>query len=77
MGAHPVRTPVPSVQSFKKEDIRQVGDRISVLSQVLVILNYARKSKEFAFLQPLAYWLSFLIPFVLFVIGAMLNRRRE
>lgn len=60
------------VQSFKKEDIRQVGEDIRYLKTGDLKL----KEQGVRFFATPAYWLSFLIPFVLFVAGAVLNRRR-
>ena len=38
--------------------------------------NSALKAKGVQYFASTAYWLSFLIPFILFVIGMILNRRR-
>lgn len=61
-----------SVQSFKKEDIRKVGEDIRYLKAGDLKL----KEAGVRFFGTLGYWLSLLIPFVLFVVGAILNRRR-
>lgn len=61
-----------TVQSFKKEDIRRVGEDIRYLK------TGGLKLKEVGvrFFGTPAYWLALFIPFILFVIGAVLNRRR-
>lgn len=61
-----------AVQSFKKEDIRVLGEDIRYMKVGNLKLHI--KNQHF-FGTPL-YWLAFLVPFVLFVIGAILNRRR-
>lgn len=61
-----------AVQSFKKEDIRQVGEDIRYLKTGDLKL----KPKGIRFFGTPGYWLALLIPFVLFVAGAILNRRR-
>lgn len=61
-----------TVQSFKKEDIRRVGEDIRYLKTGDLKL----KEVGVRFFGTLGYWLSILIPFVLFIIGAILNRRR-
>lgn len=60
------------IQSFKKEDIRQVGEDIRYLKTGDLHLQKA----GVRFFGTLTYWLALLIPFVLFVVGAILNRRR-
>lgn len=60
------------VKSFKKEDVRKVGEDIRYLKTDGLKLR-AAGVRFFATPQ---YWLALLIPFVLFVIGAVLNRRR-
>lgn len=61
-----------AVQSFKKEDVRMVGEDIRYLKPGDLDL----KESGVRFFGTPAYWLALLIPFVLFVIGAILNRRR-
>lgn len=61
-----------AVQSFKKEDVRQLGKDIRYIKTGN--LNLYRKGS--GFYGTTAFWLAFLIPFVLFVIGSVLNRRR-
>lgn len=61
-----------SVQSFKKEDIRQVGADIRYLKSGDLKL---RETGVRFFATP-AYWFALLIPLVLFIVGAVLNRRR-
>lgn len=61
-----------AVQSFKKEDIRTVGEDIRYIKTGDLKLH--RKGIGY-FGKPI-YWLAFLIPFVLFVVGIILNRRR-
>ncbi len=63
---------VNAVQSFKKEEIRQVGEDIRYLKTGDLKL----KKSGVPFFGTLTYWLSLLIPFVIFVLGAILNRRR-
>lgn len=60
------------VQSFKKEDIRQVGEDIRYLKSGDLEL----KEAGVRFFGTLEYGLALAIPFVAFVIGAFLNRRR-
>ncbi len=60
------------VQSFKKEDIRQVGEDIRYLKTGKLGLRTA----GVRFFGTIAYWLAFLIPLFLFILGAVLNRRR-
>lgn len=60
------------VQSFKKEDIRQVGEDIRYLKTG----NLHLRPVGVRFFGTPTYWLALLIPFVLFVVGAILNRRR-
>lgn len=61
-----------SVQSFKKEDVRQLGQDIRFIRTGDLQL----RPKGGVFFGTVVYWLAFIIPFVLFVIGAILNRRR-
>ena len=63
---------VKVVQSFKKEDIRQVGEDIRYLKNGSLQL----KKAGVRFFGTLAYWLAMFIPLLLFVVGALLNRRR-
>lgn len=60
------------VQSFKKEDVRMVGQDIRYLKTG----DLSLKKAGVRFFGTLNYWLALLIPFALFVIGAILNRRR-
>lgn len=60
------------VQSFKKEDVRMVGQDIRYLKTGDLNL----KETGVRFFGTVEYWLALLIPFVLFVIGFVLNRRR-
>lgn len=64
--------PGSAVQSFKKEDIRRVGEDIRYLKTDDLKL----KAAGVRFFDTPMYWLALLIPFVLFVVGAVLNRRR-
>lgn len=61
-----------TVQSFKKEDIRRVGEDIRYIKTG----NLHLKKTGVRFFGTPAYWLALFIPFILFVIGAVLNRRR-
>lgn len=61
-----------TVHSFKKEDIRQVGEDIRYLKAGDLHL----KPQGVRFFGTPVYWLALLIPFILFVLGALLNRRR-
>ena len=63
---------VNSVQSFKKEDIRQVGEDIRYLKTGSLRLQKA----GVRFFGTWSYWLSLLLPLVIFIVGALLNRRR-
>lgn len=60
------------MQSFKKEDIRQVGADIRYLKTG----DLALKPNGTQFFGTLGYWLSLFIPILLFVIGILLNRQR-
>ena len=60
------------VKSFKKEDVRKVGEDIRYLKTEGLNL----KAAGVRFFGTTLYWLALLIPFVLFVVGAVLNRRR-
>lgn len=60
------------VQSFKKEDVRMVGQDIRYLKTGGLDL----KEAGVRFFGTVEYWLALVIPFVLFVIGSILNRRR-
>lgn len=62
----------PAVQSFKKEDVRKVGEDIRYIKNGDLKLH----PKGVRFFGTLSYWLAFIVPFVLFVVGALLNRRR-
>ena len=61
-----------AVKSFKKEDVRMVGEDIRYLKTG----NLGLRSTGVHFFGTTAYWLAFLIPLVLFILGAVLNRRR-
>lgn len=61
-----------AVKSFKKEDVRFVGEDIRYLKTGALKL----KEAGVRFFGTTSYWLALLIPFVLFVVGAILNRRR-
>lgn len=63
---------VSAVQSFKKEDVRQLGKDIRYIRTGDLKLRPAGSR----FFGTTSYWLALIIPFVLFVIGAILNRRR-
>lgn len=60
------------VKSFKKEEVRKVGEDIRYLKTGGLNL----KAVGVRFFGTALYWLALLIPFVLFVVGAVLNRRR-
>ena len=60
------------VKSFQKEDVRKVGEDIRYLKTEGLNL----KAAGVRFFGTTLYWLALLIPFVLFVVGAVLNRRR-
>ena len=60
------------VKSFKKEDVRKVGEDIRYLKTEGLNL----KAAGVRFFGTTLYWLALLIPFVLFIVGAVLNRRR-
>ena len=60
------------IQSFKKEDIRQVGEDIRYLKSGSLQL----KKAGVRFFSTWSYWLSLFIPLLLFGLGAFLNRRR-
>ena len=61
-----------AVKSFKKEDVRQLGQDIRFIRTGDLQL----RPKGGNFFGTTIYWLAFIIPFLLFVIGAILNRRR-
>jgi len=61
-----------AVQSFKKEDVKMLGEDIRFIK----LGNSDLKVKGVRYFGTLAYWLSYLIPLVLFVVGMLLNRRR-
>lgn len=61
-----------TVQSFKKEDVRQVGEDIRYLKTGDLHL----KPVGVRFFGTPGYWSALLIPLALFVLGAVLNRRR-
>lgn len=60
------------VQSFKKEDIRQVGEDIRYLKTGDLNL----KEAGVHFFGTLSYWLWMLIPLFLFIAGIVFNRQR-
>ncbi len=61
-----------TVHSFKKEDIRQVGEDIRYIKTGELHL----RPTGVRFFGTPAYWLSLFIPLFLFIAGAILNRRR-
>lgn len=61
-----------ALQSFKKEDVRMLGQDIRYIKTHKDDLRL----KGVLYFATMEYWLSFLIPFVLFVVGMILNRRR-
>lgn len=61
-----------ALQSFKKEDVRVLGQDIRFIKSGKSDLS----PKGIQYFATMSYWLSFIIPFVLFVIGMILNRRR-
>lgn len=63
---------ISAVQSFKKEDVRQLGKDIRYIRTGDLKLRPVGSR----FFGTTSYWLALIIPFVLFVIGAILNRRR-
>ena len=60
------------VNSIKTEDVRKVGEDIRYLKTEGLNL----KAAGVRFFGTTLYWLALLIPFVLFIVGAVLNRRR-
>lgn len=60
------------IQSFKKEDVRMVGEDIRYLKTGDLNLH----DKGARFFGTLLYWLVLVALFLLFVIGAVVNRRR-
>ena len=61
-----------AVQSFKKEDVKMLGEDIRYIKTG----DSRLKEKGVHYYGTPAYWLSFLVPFVLFVVGMFLNRQR-
>lgn len=61
-----------AVQSFKKEDVRKVGEDIRYLKTGDLHLREA----GVRFFATPAYWLALGIPLLLFIAGTLLNRRR-
>lgn len=61
-----------AIQSFKKEDVRMVGEDVRYIKTGDLKLH----DKGVRFFGTPEYWLAFIIPFVFFVVGALLNRRR-
>ena len=61
-----------AVQSFKKEDVRMLGEDIRYIKTGELGLH----EKGVRLFGTSLYWLAFLIPFVLFIVGAIFNRRR-
>lgn len=61
-----------ALQSFKKEDVKMLGQDIRYIKTGKSDLRL----KGVQYFASMEYWLSFLIPFVLFVVGMILNRRR-
>jgi hypothetical protein len=62
----------PAVQSYKKEDVRVLGEDIRFIRAGRSEL----RSKGAHFFRTTAYWLSLSVPLVLCVVGMVLNRRR-
>lgn len=71
-GGVPADNAATAVQSFKKEDVRQLGRDIRYIKTG----NLNLFTKGAGVYGTPAYWLAFLVPFALFVIGSLLNRRR-
>ncbi|WP_251620810.1 BatD family protein [Odoribacter lunatus] len=63
---------VASVQSFKREEVRQLGKDIRYIKTGDLDLY----EKGSGFYGTMAYWLAFAVPFVLFVLGSLITRRR-
>lgn len=61
-----------AVQSFKKEDVRQLGQDIRYIKTGPLNLYV----KGAGFYGTAAYWLAFLIPLGALVVGSLINRRR-
>lgn len=61
-----------TVQSYKKEDLRHLGEDIRYIRTG----NLALHAKGTHFFGTLGYLLALLVPFILFVAGAVMNRRR-
>ncbi|MCC8174088.1 MAG: BatD family protein [Odoribacter sp.] len=61
-----------AVQSFKKEDVRLLGEDIRFIKTGDLRLH----AQGVNFFGKLSYWLWFIIPFVVFVAGVIVNRRR-
>jgi hypothetical protein len=61
-----------AIQSFKKEDVRVLGEDIHFIKAGRSVL----KPKGVQFFHTTAYVLSLLVPFVLCGVGMLLNRRR-
>ncbi|MDR2414149.1 MAG: BatD family protein [Odoribacteraceae bacterium] len=61
-----------AIQSFKKEDVRVLGEDIHYIKTSSGLF----KPKGARFFRATAYWLSLIVPFVVCVVGMLLNRRR-
>lgn len=71
-GNVPSDSNLAAIQSFKKEDVRQLGRDIRYIKTG----NLGLYAQGAGFYGTWAYWLAFLVPFVLFVAGVIFNRRR-
>lgn len=65
-------TGTTAIQSFKKENVKMLGEDIRYIRTDAARL----REKGVHYYGTSAYWLSFLVPFVLFVVGMYLNRQR-
>ena len=65
-------TGATAIQSFKKENVKMLGEDIRYIRTDAARL----REKGVHYYGTSAYWLSFLVPFVLFVVGMYLNRQR-
>jgi hypothetical protein len=61
-----------AIQSFKKEDVRVLGEDIHYIKTNGGLF----KPKGVHFFRSTTYWLSLIVPFVACVVGMLLNRRR-
>jgi hypothetical protein len=60
------------VQSFKKEDVKFLGEDIRYIKTG----NLHIHDKGIEFFKTLTYWLLLVVPLLLFVVGSIINRRR-